>query len=530
MSLRKRGLLVVSVVLPALLCFAIAASHYVVNKGLGEIEQRQARETLTRIDVAVSHELSEIGKTTRDYAAWDRTYSFVQGRNPSYPGSELDYDTFHNLDLQVIAIFNDDIEPIFVRSFRNPEDASLSDGDRYEITRAVRSLAKTDSITSPATGIVRLGTGPALIAVHPVLPSDLQGAPRGYMLMAKDLDSDAIDTISQIVQLRLTLRSEPVSPAQFENLSPTSLKFTVPIHDLWGHQVAVFHAEMPRPLHREAVRARRWLIGSVVVTVLVLAFIAAVVGERLVLRPLNRMARTMENIRQHVDLRPRVPCVGPAEFRLLARIFNGMMDKLEDSQAAVMGLCAELQKQVELDSLTGLLNRRGITARLVLELERASRERTELAVITADIDHFKKINDTYGHLRGDEVLQEIARALARSVRSYDYVGRVGGEEFFVVAPSCGPEEAQGIAERIRREVSWLVWSFDPGRVVTISLGTASGSGPSQFENLLAEADAALYRAKELGRNRVECAPTVAPVIPAERPFAGPTPPLNASPL
>lgn len=127
----------------------------------------------------------------------------------------------------------------------------------------------------------------------------------------------------------------------------------------------------------------------------------------------------------------------------------------------------------------------------------------------ADVDHFKKLNDTHGHLSGDVALREVANRLRSTVRVYDSVGRYGGEEFLIVAHNCGTDSALNLAERLRAAVGESPVQLPDGEVqVTLSLGIAvsSGSNPMPAENLLGAADAALYVAKRQGRNRVELSP------------------------
>jgi diguanylate cyclase (GGDEF)-like protein len=161
------------------------------------------------------------------------------------------------------------------------------------------------------------------------------------------------------------------------------------------------------------------------------------------------------------------------------------------------------------DSLTGLLNRGAIFAMLERELERSRRERRSLAVILGDIDHFKNVNDTHGHLFGDEVLQEVARRFHSKLRPYDGVGRYGGEEFLLVLPACDLEAAMLRANELREVISAApVTSGNVEKSITMSLGVAVSRnlGVKEVEELLSRADSALYGAKESGRNRAEHAP------------------------
>jgi diguanylate cyclase (GGDEF)-like protein len=161
------------------------------------------------------------------------------------------------------------------------------------------------------------------------------------------------------------------------------------------------------------------------------------------------------------------------------------------------------------DSLTGLWNHEEILHILTQELSRAEREEKCVGVIMADIDFFKKINDTYGHLAGDAVLHSTAGKLQSLMRSYDYIGRYGGEEFLVILPECCLECVAGFAERLRLSVSSKSIDTPEGLIpVTISFGVATSSKDRKrdAESLVKAADEALYRAKENGRNRVEVAP------------------------
>ena len=164
-----------------------------------------------------------------------------------------------------------------------------------------------------------------------------------------------------------------------------------------------------------------------------------------------------------------------------------------------------LRQQALRDPLTGLYNRRHLDEALPRELERTAQRREPLSLIIADIDHFKRINDTWGHAVGDAVLQMVGQALSQQVRSTDVVCRLGGEEFVLLLPDTSLEVASRRAERVRAllETSSALQEPSVGRV-TISLGVATAPDYGQTpEALLAAADAALYRAKAAGRNRVE---------------------------
>jgi diguanylate cyclase (GGDEF)-like protein len=169
----------------------------------------------------------------------------------------------------------------------------------------------------------------------------------------------------------------------------------------------------------------------------------------------------------------------------------------------ILELHEQLVSQARRDSLTGLLNRPAILEVLQKESIRSVREKTPIAAIMTDIDHFKHINDTYGHLAGDAVLREAARRLSATLRGYDSVGRYGGEEFLIVAPSCDAVGGADVAERLRESISGApIDASGHAIVVTMSFGVAATCDIKQVNQLLRMADEALYAAKKAGRNRV----------------------------
>jgi diguanylate cyclase (GGDEF)-like protein len=188
---------------------------------------------------------------------------------------------------------------------------------------------------------------------------------------------------------------------------------------------------------------------------------------------------------------------------LKARLRAGR--RILELQEQLVAAREQLRIQATHDALTALLNRAAVLEVLDREVVRANREKHPMAVIMADLDHFKVINDTYGHQAGDEVLRETARRMLASLRPYDVVGRYGGEEFLIVVPIAELETASELADRLRQNiVAEPVAASAGARIpVTLSLGVAASGPPHQSAHLLRLADEALYAAKNAGRNRVE---------------------------
>jgi len=171
----------------------------------------------------------------------------------------------------------------------------------------------------------------------------------------------------------------------------------------------------------------------------------------------------------------------------------------------IVELEREVTRLAATDFLTGLLNRRFFMERLETEISRSARESTNLSVIIADIDYFKRVNDTWGHQAGDLVLREFARCLTTQCRSYDFIGRYGGEEFIVCLPRTNSAQAAAVAERMRAAVERLTVPLPSGDLVSVtcSFGVAALDelADRDIDALINLADKALYRAKAEGRNR-----------------------------
>lgn len=262
-----------------------------------------------------------------------------------------------------------------------------------------------------------------------------------------------------------------------------------------------------------AVRFRGALLLGVVLT---LGFGVASLGSRALAQSVLRPVRALEEGARRLsegELGCRVDLHRKDELGKLAATFNRMADRIETSQKA-------LEYSSTHDPLTGLSNHGEFYRALEEQDKLFDRYRRQFALAMVDIDHFKMVNDTYGHRTGDEILRSMARIISREIRLVDKVARYGGEEFAIVLPETGGAEALEMAERLRARIESEAIAVSEGQHIPIrvSIGIAAlpedaGSG----EELVTVADAALYAAKREGGNRVRRIGSQACAAPARDP-------------
>lgn len=190
-----------------------------------------------------------------------------------------------------------------------------------------------------------------------------------------------------------------------------------------------------------------------------------------------------------------------------------------DNPAWLQGVIDALVELSSRDALTGLSNRRAFDMALAREIDRVARSGEPALLLTLDVDHFKRVNDTWGHGAGDLVLKAVAAALVDSVRPMDLVARIGGEEFAIILPNCAAAFGEAVAERIRRRVEKMPVLVQPGRQIEVTISIGGAFAPQWVRSTpalwIGRADQQLYRSKAQGRNLVQLEPTAVSVVSNE---------------
>ncbi len=245
---------------------------------------------------------------------------------------------------------------------------------------------------------------------------------------------------------------------------------------------------------------------------LAIAWIVAVIGLAVVQNTLRKVVKPIEELSAAADriaagdITATAPVAGDREIATLGVAFNRMAD--------------ELKARARTDDLTGLPNFRAFRERIDVELERADRYPERFGILVLDLDRFKKYNDTYGHLAGNDALQRVAQVIRETVRTVDFAARYGGEEFAVIVPLIDEVALANVAERVRAGIEAMPAPPD-GAQVTVSIGAAMYPNDARDrEALFQAADARLYEAKKAGRNCVVAPSPTRPVSQSSARLSG----------
>lgn len=264
-----------------------------------------------------------------------------------------------------------------------------------------------------------------------------------------------------------------------------------------------------------AAESRHFVTAVAVVMIVALALTLLLAGlafDRMVLRRLVVIDIAAQQITAG-NYAVSLPRNGNDELGRLARSFEAMANQIRSHTAELEQQVSDrtqvLERLAYADFLTGLLNRRGIIDRIEVERNRLGRSHGRLGVVVLDVDHFKKVNDVYGHDFGDRALVHVANRIRSVMRSYDVCARWGGEEFLVIVPGIDDNEVLGMtAEKLRQEIGNSEVSPDaPGFRLSVSIGCYLAEPTESIDRMLKAADDALYAAKQAGRNRVVIAPS-----------------------
>jgi diguanylate cyclase (GGDEF)-like protein len=497
----------------ALIAAVLLAGRTILEREYARLEREHVENDLDRVTVVLRSQLADLNVTASDFADWDYTYEYIGHPQAAYVNEVMSSTTFRARHIQVYLLMDRKNK---VKLARTNSAASLPTlpADLDQLVRAVKR--RTDPAV-PVTGLMTLTGGPAMVVMQPVMHSNGDGPSRGVLVMVRGLGPTEIAELSRLSEHEISISgtigesSETVDDRQLQIasmwttvLGDNHLRGTAMLNDLWRKPRIRVQIEHNRAIWAEGKQTLRALLVIMAAVGLLFAIANAALMQYVVVGRVEKLIRFASDAEAKDGLSARVKLWGSDELAELGRRLNQMLERLQNSNDKLLGAQERLRYEASHDSLTGLWNRCAAMQLLDQELARCARNGSPVSVIMFDADHFKRINDHFGHTTGDRALQAIAAAITRNLRSFDVCCRYGGEEFMVLAPNCDLKQGTELANRILMQVrNEPVTIPDHAFCVNLSAGVTAGAASCSAEELIMVADRALYRAKEKGRNRVE---------------------------
>jgi diguanylate cyclase (GGDEF)-like protein len=520
LKIQTKTWLIMLAILPVCIIVNLFVLRSVLLTRFIDLEEANIQDNLERVIKAVSQELEHLNKLNIDWAHWDDTYEFMLTKDPDYITSNLTEDTVSGLSLNFIYYIDPKGAIVWGQTIdlKTNLEMSIDEFSKGRFT-ADNPLTGRTTPTNGTKGIIHTSGGPALVSTVPILDSNATGDRRGWIIMGSLLNEDAIEKLGKLTNLSLSIPSDvPFDPpkdrlkqlkqlttsAFYEIREPAVVHGYAFIKGIGKTPGVVLQVKMSREIFQKGVISIRYMAVLISITMVLVFFVLSILLQRFIVSPITKLTHHILELERTRDLELRLPQKEEEcrdEACILAARVNKLLDTIEEMHK-------KLVDDARIDPLTLVANRRSYEEHLAMEWQRLMRTGGRLSIIMCDIDHFKLYNDRYGHQKGDDCLMIVAGLIRRIPRRpYDLVARYGGEEFVLVLPETNLEDAVGLAERIRKAVldQHITHEASPtGQWVTLSLGVASnivimGTHP---EDLVKQADDALYRAKKQGRNQV----------------------------
>ena len=461
MKARHITILVAILVTLAMTLALIVISRRIVLVEFAALEQKNIEADVKCTVNTLNADLQELNRTALDYSMWDDTYRWMRSREEAYARSNYSDVSLRNLKVRTVILLDKQRRVALLQSLR--PGAVETNADLHVLLSAAEKLVNTQAISSVG-GLVVLSEGPAFVSIHPILTTLGRGPSAGTFLMVRDVDSRLRAKISSMVELPLSIRvvdaqGTPAPQPPMNHLQATGdvdirivdqdLKLaSTRLFDLWGQPRVLLEIQHNREIWKQAKHVEGLLLIAVLILGLLNGGLNLFLVQKLVVVRVEKLTHFARSIGTEQGLNARIELSGNDEITELGEQVNRMLDDLQSSHEKLVLAGERLQHEATHDSLTGAWNCAAALELLDREISRSEREENTVAVLMLDIDHFKDVNDRFGHAAGDQALQAIAASIAGILRTTDILARYGGEEFLVIAPSCNLMEARRLAERI----------------------------------------------------------------------------------
>ncbi|ASA24617.1 bifunctional diguanylate cyclase/phosphodiesterase [Paenibacillus donghaensis] len=512
MKLRKKIVIFISVVASIALISTYLLLHLFLLNRFDKLDQDAIHSKLKEAVYAYQVELQSMQSKLMNYSVWDDTYQFAAvspetAAEDPYINNNYIKSTFEINHFDMVALLNNAGEELYGGSYNSQTRTidPLPEELHTLVGRIHSSLQASPDLKNGKAGIVLLDQGPMLISLAAIVNNDMSQPSRGIAIAGRLLRDDEMKQINQGTSS--ILRITRISPAQLQAANNREFWLTTGednstaihkvVNNLFGEPDVVISVKQPRRIYESGLESIfSFLLFFFLLTVLIFIVCLIFVNRAI----LQRVVSLVDNIRtiassQHLSI--RINSSGKDEFSEVEHEFNRMMSSLEHSQE-------ELQLQSMLDPLTKLPNRSLFFTRLNEAIEAAQASGRKIALVFIDLDHFKTVNDTFGHEYGDTLLKEISDRMLSVVGNQDVVSRLGSDEFTILLADL--PDAHSIELQLARvQEALLAPHLIHGHVLhnTASIGVSVFPDNGMDADILVkQADLAMLYVKESGRNHM----------------------------
>ncbi|PSW06191.1 diguanylate cyclase domain-containing protein [Photobacterium lipolyticum] len=510
----------VSALLTAMILFVVVI---VFLPSIWSVEEKAIESDLHHAINTLNREFIRLGHYANDWAYWDDTYRYLAAESPNYEQSNLSDDTFRIANVSFINITTSDGEIVWGRYFK-PDcvDTGYPGAPTVDGVWPERFMTALSQSSEGVDGYLSTHLGNLFIVARPVLTSHKKGPSRGWFITGLWLNYKFTQEVSNQMQQPILFAPADLNEVEvfrkpltnstdfyIKRLSLTEIRARALIRDYKGDADFTLTIDKQRIGFIESLKAMIAALLGLTIAGIFCSWFAYRRVKQVVLDPLSELAKSMDQLGNQKTPVPLPTINNGDEITLLYRKYWQMAKRLIKTQQALKDHSACLEEEALTDPLTKLHNRRYLERLMVRVSGNVLHDPShKKLLLVIDVDHFKKLNDNYGHATGDMVLIQLANILNSIFRENDHVVRMGGEEFLVVATSQGEDFSQKLAERVRSCIETFRFGSDLEKSlpVTVSIGFASFpicEPPMLGENwqtALELADYGLYKAKVAGRN------------------------------
>lgn len=498
----------VFILLTLISCFSVYGIYRALEKvlvnGLLTLEYEDHTRNVQRVIDAIGQSNKVFVNKLYDWATWDDSYQFIQDLNQEYIDSNLAWNTFDVLELNIMLYLDREGNIRFFRG-RDYTNEKILTAPPTAIQRFIdtkKRMFKWKSLEDYKAGFIRDGNEVFQIVFRPITDSNAEKPYIGTLFYARYFRESAIRRLEEITHYKITMhllgpKQKSVVLNKPTHVHPTDygmVSGTLYQNDIFGNAIFSLNVEAPRLIYEQGYDS--FIIILWLVVLLCLAFLSAalIMITRSTVNPIRTISQIVENLRNN----PKIE-----ELTMLTEFGTNEVGMMASE---VHSLYTRVRKLADFDELTEVHNVRFFRTQFYNEYKLAQRHNRPLSLIIFDVDHFKKVNDAYGHIQGDQVLKTLGSILSKNIRSTDLAARYGGEEFVLLLPETDIQGASRVAEKLRVDISstHIPIYNQPNQFhsVTVSVGAAQMIPDREPDDLIHRADEALYKAKNDGRNRI----------------------------